>query len=62
MIISAWECKCKMYNPKVASNLQRNQSGRNSKATEIFYTVNSVKVFCKSPDCNKSKIIKVVGA
>lgn len=62
MIISAWECKCGMYNPKIATNLLRKQVGRDHRDSEVFFNIKSVKVVCRNPDCQTIKTVGVIGA
>ena len=62
MIISAWECKCGMYNKKLTSNLNRTQTAQDHKNTDYWINIKSVEVVCNNMDCTVVKTIKVVGA
>lgn len=60
MIISAFECKCGMYNEKLTTNLKPIQQGIDYKQRPTSYEITRVKRECKS--CNSVKTVGVVGA
>ena len=62
MIVSAFYCKCGMYNDKLATNLKPVQMGIDYKQRDIPYQIRTVKRECKSPDCTLTKTVKVIGA
>ncbi len=62
MIISAWECKCGTYNPKLATNLKRSQAGQDHKERLTAFEITKVKVICKNVDCGFIKTVGVIGA
>ena len=62
MIISAFECKCGMYNEKLATNLKPVQNGLDYKQRDTPFEIRTVKRECKSPDCTLTKTVKVIGA
>ena len=60
MIISAFECKCGMYNEKLTSNLLPTQLGKDYKERGAHFKIAKVTRLCKI--CNKSKLVGVIGA